>query len=105
MANPNPVSRKGIPNKKTAEIKNAFSKLLHENKDNIIEWLERVAVKDPARALELVAKFGDFTIPRLSRTTQVDDEGNVVPPIVIAMPTKKEEKQPIDTGSFSPEGK
>jgi hypothetical protein len=59
---------KGVPNKTTADVRKAFSMLLEGSADQLQGWLRRVAVEDPARALELVAKFAEYHIPKLSRT-------------------------------------
>ena len=56
---------KGTPNKKTAEVKQAFEDLLHENKDNVISWLE--AIEDPAKRLEMLDRFAKYIIPALAR--------------------------------------
>lgn len=65
----------GIPNKTTSELKEAFNKLLNTNTRNLSKWLERVAVEDPAKAIELVIKMAAFVIPKLQRSNfEVDME-------------------------------
>jgi hypothetical protein len=61
-------SRKGIPNKTTAEIRNAFQLLLEDNLDNMKVWLSDVASEDPERALEIMLKMAEYIVPKLSRT-------------------------------------
>jgi len=61
-------SRKGIPNKSTAEIRDAFEKLLHDNLDNMNGWLSDVAQEDPERALNIIVKMAEFIVPKLQRT-------------------------------------
>ena len=61
-------SRKGIPNKTTAEIRNAFQLLLENNLDNMKVWLSDVAAEDPERALEIMLKMAEYIVPKLSRT-------------------------------------
>ena len=52
-------SRKGIPNKTTAEIRNAFQLLIEDNLDNMKVWLSDVAQEDPERALEIMLKMAE----------------------------------------------
>ena len=61
-------SRKGIPNKTTAEIINAFQMLVEDNLDNMKVWLSDVAQEDPERALEIILKMSEYIVPKLSRT-------------------------------------
>lgn len=61
-------SRKGIPNKSTAEIRNAFQLLVEDNLDNMKVWLSDVAAEDPERALEIILKMSEYIVPKLSRT-------------------------------------
>jgi len=61
-------SRKGIPNKTTQEIRNAFQLLLENNLDNMKVWLSDVASEDPERALEIMLKMAEYIVPKLSRT-------------------------------------
>tara|TARA_R100001460_G_scaffold14769_1_gene32954 strand:+ start:3087 stop:3374 length:288 start_codon:yes stop_codon:yes gene_type:complete len=61
-------SRKGIPNKTTAEIRNAFQLLVEDNLDNMKVWLSDVAAEDPERALEIILKMSEYIVPKLSRT-------------------------------------
>lgn len=61
-------SRKGIPNKSTAEIRNAFQLLVEDNLDNMKVWLSDVASEDPERALEIILKMSEYIVPKLSRT-------------------------------------
>lgn len=58
-------SRKGIPNKTTAETREAFSLLVSGNLPKIQEMIDRVAKEDPARAVELILKAAQFVLPRL----------------------------------------
>ena len=60
-------SRKGIPNKTTQEIRNAFQLLLENNLDNMKVWLSDVASEDPERALEIILKISAELRPELCR--------------------------------------
>lgn len=59
---------KGSPNKDVKEIRDAFQMLIEDNLDNMKTWLERVADKNPAKAMELINGLSDYIIPKLSRT-------------------------------------
>ena len=61
-------SRKGVPNKTTAEIRNAFQLLMEDNLDNMKVWLSDVAAEEPERALEIMLKMAEYIVPKLSRT-------------------------------------
>jgi hypothetical protein len=64
----NPNGRKaGVPNKVTQEIKEAYRNLLELNTPNMIGWLERVALVDPDKAIDLCIKMSEFVIPKLAR--------------------------------------
>jgi hypothetical protein len=66
---------KGVGNKNTEHIKQAFKDLLENNVENISIWLAKVAEKDPARATELVIKLSDFVVPKLARTEVTGNDG------------------------------
>lgn len=59
---------KGIPNKTTKEIRDAFQLFVENQQDNFAEWIERVAEKNPAKAIELVTNLGEYILPKLSRS-------------------------------------
>lgn len=61
-------SRKGVPNKTTKEIREAFNQLISSKIPQLSKWLDRVAKDDPEKALEIIIKFSDFIIPKLQRT-------------------------------------
>ena len=61
-------SRKGVPNKTTKEIRDAYQKFVEDNVSNFQEWIERIAEKNPAKAIELISNLSDFVLPKLSRT-------------------------------------
>jgi hypothetical protein len=67
---------KGIPNKATAGIREAIHHVLESNKDNMNEWLKRVAKDNPDKALDLMIKLSEFSIPKLTRT-QLQHEGEI----------------------------
>jgi hypothetical protein len=74
-------SRKGIPNKATAEFRDTVRKLLEDNAANVGRWLTLVAEgdgtdngkPDPAKALDLLSKLAEFAAPKLNRTEHAGD--------------------------------
>lgn len=65
-------SRKGVPNKVTKDMREAFQGLIEDNTDKMQGLLDRVAQHDPAKALEIIHKFSDFFLPKLTRTEYTD---------------------------------
>jgi hypothetical protein len=61
-------SRKGILNKATGDVRAVFSAFVEHNSDRAQELFDRVAGKDPAKALDLLARLSEFVIPKLART-------------------------------------
>lgn len=59
---------KGTPNRITVPMREAFNTLLENNLDKMQDWLDRVAKDDPAKALEIMHKYSDFFLPKLTRT-------------------------------------
>ena len=60
-------SRKGIPNKATKEIREAFKLLVQGNLENMKGWLSDVAEEDPEKALNILLKMSEFVVPKLQR--------------------------------------
>lgn len=95
---------KGVPNKVTRDIKEAFRLLLENNTENFERWIAEIAqgektqkvVKDangkdvvidiwlrepnPAKALELLGSLAEFNIPKLQRSELVGDKSQ---PLII----------------------
>lgn len=63
----NPKGRKPGPNKTTRDVREAIALLAQRNVDRVEGWLDEVAEKDPAKAIDLFTKLVDFHIPRLAR--------------------------------------
>jgi hypothetical protein len=57
--------QRGTPNRVTADVRQAFARLVGENLADIQRWLDRVAIDDPARALELVLQISRYVLPEL----------------------------------------
>ena len=62
----NPAGRPtGSKDKMTADIKQAYRSLVEGNLSNIETWLNKVAAKDPAKAIELMLKLSEFILPKI----------------------------------------
>lgn len=68
--------QKGTENKTTRDIKEAFRMLIEKNLDNMTDWLEKVAAKNPAQALMIVSDLAEYTTPKLARS-QVEHSGEI----------------------------
>ena len=79
-------SRKGIPNKLTADFRATVQKLLDDNADNVGRWLTLVAEgdgtdggkPDPGKALDMLAKLAEYAAPKLARTEHTGEGGGAV---------------------------
>lgn len=60
---------KGALAKTTKEIKLAFQLILSENTDNFNIWIQKIAEKDPAKAMSLIIDMAEFILPKLQRST------------------------------------
>ena len=58
---------KGALNKTTKDIKEAYRMLIEKNLDNLTDWLERVAEKDPEKAIRIINDLSEYVIPKLAR--------------------------------------
>ena len=65
----------GVPNKVNREFRKSIAYLLEENRDNYAKWLEVVAMTDPGRALDLIAKLAEYAAPKLVRSEFTGDGG------------------------------
>ena len=61
------------PNKATAKLREAFTELLEDNIGRLQELLDKVAEKNPQKALELLLKLSEFVLPKL-RAIEVSNE-------------------------------
>ncbi len=65
--------QKGTPNKATGRLREAFTELLVGNMGKVQELLDKVAEKNPQKALELLLKLSEFALPKL-RAIEVNNE-------------------------------
>lgn len=71
-------SRKGCPNKSTADVREAIAKLAAWAGPKMQGWIETVAANDPGRALDILGRLFEYHIPKLGRTEHVGDAENPV---------------------------
>jgi hypothetical protein len=66
---------KGQPNKTTAEIRDAYQRLVESNLSNMTLWLADVAADNPEKAMDLMLKLSEYMIPKLARQEVTGAEG------------------------------
>lgn len=72
----NPYGRKkGVPNKATRDIKEAYRQLIENNLGNLTTWLKRIAEKDPEKAIKIIAELSEFVVPKLARSEHTGADG------------------------------
>lgn len=76
--------KRGVPNKTTVVAREAFVAFLDGNSERIGVLFNRVARRNPAKAIELIIKIAEFVIPKLARTEVVGD-GSAPSAAAIAM--------------------
>jgi hypothetical protein len=59
---------KGVANKATRDVRAAVAEIAQHNVANVQTWLNRIARKQPARALQLYLDLIEYHIPKLART-------------------------------------
>lgn len=72
---------KGSHNHDLIFIKKAYTELLNNNLPKVQKWLDRVAVEDPAKAIELLLKLSPFVVPK-----KTESDLTIQNPIKIVLP-------------------
>lgn len=67
--------RKGTENKATKDIKEAYRQLIENNLDNLTNWLEQIAKKNPEKAIYILADLSEYVIPKLARQELTGEGG------------------------------
>jgi hypothetical protein len=83
--------KKGVPNRATADVREAIAMLLKRNTDKLEKWLHAVAegekvtredgkvrwlrMPDPGHALRLMSDLAEYHIPKLARTELTGKDG------------------------------
>lgn len=66
------------------DVKRAFQELLELNTPRLQEWLERIAEKNPAKALEVFIEISKRFVPTLTNTTIEGEVRHIIqPPTII----------------------
>ncbi len=90
----NPSGRpKGSANKTTNNIREAFTKLVEDNLENMTLWLSDVAADSPKEALDIINKMAEYTTPKLARVEnkiETDEEINEVKIEIVKRSNKDE---------------
>lgn len=94
---------KGVPNKATAEIKERFTDLVNDNSKKVQEWLDRVAEKDPDKAIDLLGKLSEYVIPKLARTEVKADIESRIQKVNVNINRSKSEDKTIDIEPEEPD--
>jgi hypothetical protein len=68
-------SRKGAPNKSTAQAREAIARFVDGNAERLQEWLDQIAAQDgPKAAFDCFVDLIEYHVPKLART-EVTGEG------------------------------
>lgn len=59
---------KGLRNKTTVAIREAYQNLVEMNLENMSLWIGQVAADNPEKAVDLMIKLSEYVIPKLART-------------------------------------
>ena len=60
--------KRGVPNKTTGAAREVFTQFVERNAEKAQTLFDRIARKNPAKALELLTKLAEFVVPKLQRT-------------------------------------
>lgn len=82
-------SRKGIPNKATADVREAIARFAQSTVPQFQEWINRVAQEDPAKAADLFLKAIEYHIPKLARTEVTGMDGDPIKVVTLPPGTEK----------------
>lgn len=65
----------GTVNQTTKDIKAAYKQLIEDNLDNLTAWLEKIAEKDPEKAIRIISDLSEYVIPKLARSEHTGADG------------------------------
>lgn len=72
-------SRKGVPNKATANAREAIARFVDGNVDRLNEWLDQIEAEDgPLAAFRCFSDLLEYHVPKLSRAEHVGDGGGAL---------------------------
>lgn len=96
--------RKGSVNKDTKDVRLIIAKVAEKNGAKLSAWLDRVARKNPAKAIDLYLRMIEYHIPKLSRQEIVKPpagEGRVIDSSQLTAEQREQLRQMI-LGSAQP---
>ncbi len=73
-----PGRPKGVANKITVRIREAFAALLEGQMDELEAYIQRIAVEDPKGAVELIIKISERFVPKLNQTAITGADGEAL---------------------------
>ena len=73
----------GAKDKTQTEIKQAYQSLIEGNLSNIENWLNEVAAKDPAKALDFMLRLSDFILPKMKAMELKTDFSEPIMQIIV----------------------
>ncbi len=76
---------KGVPNKSTRTMREAYTHFVESNIPQFQKLLNRVAKQNPAEALNIIARFSEFCLPKLMRAEVTGEDGAALQPPVLAI--------------------
>lgn len=72
-------SRKGVPNKATANAREAIARFIDGNAERLNGWLDEIEMTDgPKAAFQCFADLLEYHVPKLSRTEMTGPDGGPV---------------------------
>lgn len=63
----------GVPNKATANARDAIASFVDGNAERLTGWLDKMAKDNPEAAFKAFMSVVEYHIPKLARTEQVGD--------------------------------
>ena len=73
----------GAVNKLPRDLREAFKKLVEDNVDAMTLWLNKIAEKNPAQAMQLILDMAEHVIPKLSRAELTGQGGGPIDLVAI----------------------
>ena len=72
---------KGVPNIVTSTVRSIFADFVEHNVAGAQELYDKVAKRNPAKALDILAKVAEFVVPKLNRTeVNIPGSGPLITP-------------------------
>jgi hypothetical protein len=72
-------SRKGTPNKSTAQAREAIARFVDGNSGRLQEWLDQIAEEEgPKAAFSCFVDLIEYHVPKLARTEVTGDGGGAL---------------------------